>query len=188
MSQEKVEMVRKPLRVRQRSRRTLDQRILLRFPLLNNASARLIERLRPRSRLRQMLVWRSGQLAAEAFNRRDLDAFLLTYQADYELRPAREWVDAGLAKPSYRGGAGLREYVSDWSDVWGGDLYIEPLELIDLGDRVVILARQPSRAQASGVAITANFATVATVEHGKVIRQQDFLDHSQALEAVGLRE
>jgi ketosteroid isomerase-like protein len=96
-------------------------------------------------------------------------------------------VDAGLAKPSYRGGAGLREYVSDWSDVWG-DLSIEPSDLIDLGDRVVLLARQPSRAQASGVAITANFATVVTLEHGKVTRQQDFLDHSEALEAVGLRE
>ena len=38
MSQENVEFVRKPLRVRERSSRTLDQRLSLRFPRLAAAS------------------------------------------------------------------------------------------------------------------------------------------------------
>jgi hypothetical protein len=38
---ENVEMVRKPLRVRERSSRTLDQRFFLRFPRVNAAFARL---------------------------------------------------------------------------------------------------------------------------------------------------
>ncbi len=68
MSREKVEIVRKPLRVRQRSSRTLDERLFLRFPRLFAANARLIGQLPPRSRLRQAFVWRAWRLALEAYN------------------------------------------------------------------------------------------------------------------------
>jgi hypothetical protein len=47
MSQKNVEFVRKPLRVRQRSSRTLDDRLGVPFPLLFDAYARLIGRLPP---------------------------------------------------------------------------------------------------------------------------------------------
>ena len=53
MSQENMEVVRQPLRVGERSRRTLDERLSLRFPRLVAASSRLIAKLPPRSRL----VW-----------------------------------------------------------------------------------------------------------------------------------
>ena len=66
MSQENVEVVRKALRVRERSSRTLDQRLGLRFPRLGAASGRLtgrlIGRLSPRSRLRQAALWRGVRL------------------------------------------------------------------------------------------------------------------------------
>ena len=61
-------------------------------------------------------------------------------------------------------------------------------ELIDTGERIVMLANVPMRAQASGVPLTEEFAYVATLKDGRVIRQRDFLDHAEALEAVGLRE
>jgi hypothetical protein len=69
------EIVRKPLRVRDRSSRTLDQRLALRFPRLTATYIRLIFRLSPRSRFRQAAVRRGSQLSMEAFTRRDLDAF-----------------------------------------------------------------------------------------------------------------
>src|ERR671932_1477045 len=46
----RAQMVRKPLQVRPRSRRTLDQRLWLRFPRLAAATHRLIARLEPGSR------------------------------------------------------------------------------------------------------------------------------------------
>jgi SnoaL-like domain len=157
MSDGNVEVVRKPLRVRERSRRTLDQRLALRFPRLSVASVRLLGRLAPGSRLRQASLWRAVRLSVEAFNRRDLEAFLLIYHPDFEFRPPREFVEAGLGEPCYRGPAGFRKYVSDWSEVWGEDLRLVPVELIDLGDRVVVLSDLPVRGTASGVRLTGQF-------------------------------
>jgi len=53
MAEENEGIVRKPLRVREQSRRTLDQRLALRFPRLASASARLFGKLPPTSRIRQ---------------------------------------------------------------------------------------------------------------------------------------
>jgi len=46
----------------------------------------------------------------------------------------------------------------------------------------------PVRARASGVPLTGKLASVATLAGGRVIHQQDYFDHDEALEAVGLRE
>jgi hypothetical protein len=60
--------------------------------------------------------------------------------------------------------------------------------MIDLGDQVVVLADMPMRAQASGISLSETYACVSTLKDGKVIRQRDFLDHAEALKAVGLHE
>ena len=79
-----------------------------------------------------------------------------------------------------------RTYIEATYEVWGTDVRLEPTELIDLGDRFVLLADMPMRAQASGIALAETYAGVSTLKDGKVIRQDDFLDHAEALAAVGL--
>jgi ketosteroid isomerase-like protein len=180
------QVVRKPLRVRERSSRTLDQRLFLRFPRLAAAYVRRIAKLPPASCLRQAALWRGIRLASEAYNRRDLDAVLIGVHADFEYHPGREWVEAGLAEPCYRGLEGYRKYVATTSEVWGANNRIEPVELIDLGERIVLLADLPMRAQASGVPLTEAFAYVSTLKDGRVIRLREYYDHAEALEAVGL--
>jgi ketosteroid isomerase-like protein len=186
MSQENVEFVRKPLSARGRSRRTLDQRLAIRFPRLAAAFPRLIGKLPPSSRVRQAALWRAARLGVEAYNRRDLDAVVIGYRPDLEYYPYREFVEAGLAEPCYHGPSGYRKYIEDTYEVWGTDVRLEPTELIDLGDRFVLLADMPMRAQASGVALAQTYAGVSTMKDGRVIRQDDFLNHAEALEAVGL--
>jgi ketosteroid isomerase-like protein len=186
MAQENVEFVRKPLRIREHSSRTLDQRLALRFPAFAAVSARLISKLPPGSRLRQAAVWRTVRLTVEAYNRRDLDAVVIGYQADLKYYPYREFVEAALAEPCYHGPDGYRAYIAATYDVWGTDVRLEPTELIDMGDRFVLLANMPMRAQASGVLLAQTYAGVSTLKDGRVIRQDDFLDHAEALEAVGL--
>jgi ketosteroid isomerase-like protein len=181
-----AQVVRKPIRVRERSSRTLDQRLMARFPRLAAASFRLIGRLPPSSRLRQAALVRGVVTAAEAYNRGDLDVVVLGYEPDIEYRPARNLVDAGVIEECYRGAAGYRAYVAEAAEVWGTETRFEPTELIDLGDRVVVLARAPMRAQASGVPLTLEFAYVSTLRNGRVARQQEYHDHAEALEAVGL--
>ncbi|MEA2378253.1 MAG: hypothetical protein QOD13_2160 [Thermoleophilaceae bacterium] len=175
-------MVRKPFRVRERSHRTLDQWLAIRFPRLAAWSARLVGKLPPGSRLR----WRSIRLALEAYNRRDLDAASISFHPDLEYYPYREFVEAGLAEPCYYGPSGYRAYITATYDVWGAEVVLRPTELIDFGDRLVLLADMPMRAQASGIALTQTYATVATLRDGRVITQRDFLHHAEALEAAGL--
>jgi ketosteroid isomerase-like protein len=124
----------------------------------------------------------------EAYNRRDLDFVMMGFHPEVEYYPYREFVEAGLADPCYHGPSGYRTFISTTYAVWGAEVRLEPKELIDLGDRTVLLADMPTRAIGSGARVTEKYASVSTLKDGKVIRQRDFLDHGEALEAVGLRE
>jgi ketosteroid isomerase-like protein len=180
-------IVRRPLRASPHSRRTLDQRIGIRFPGVAAAVGRLVGRLPPTSRLRQAAVERSLRLAVEAYNRRDLAAVAVGYEPDLEYYPYREFVEAALVEPCYHGPAGYRAYIESTYEVWGKAVRLEPTECIDLGDRLVLLADMPMRGQASGVPLSQKYAGVMTLRDGLVVRQQDFLDQGEALESVGLR-
>jgi ketosteroid isomerase-like protein len=160
----------------------------MRFPRLAAASFRLIAKLPPGSRVRNAALRRSIRIAVEAYNRRDLDAVVIGYRPDLEYYPYREFVEAALAEPCYHGPSGYRAYIAATYEVWGDDVRLEPTELIDLGDRLVLLADMPMRAQASGVPLTQTYAGISTLKDGRVIRQRDFLDRAEALEAVGLQD
>ena len=73
-------------------------------------------------------------------------------------------------------------------EVWRGEVYLKPVEMIDLGEQVVLLANVPMRAQASGVRLTEAFALVMMLKEGRPIHIQEYYDHAEALEAVGLPE
>jgi ketosteroid isomerase-like protein len=180
------DVVRRPLQVGEGSHRTLDQRIAIRFPGLTAANARLLARLSPRSRVRQALVARTIRTAIEAYNRRDLIAASTAFHPDLRYYPYREFVEAGLAEQCYHGPAGYRAYIEATYDVWGRDVRLYPTELFDLGDRIVLLADMPMRAQGSGVPLAERYATIATLRDGRVIEQRDFLNQAEALETAGL--
>ncbi|MEO6712179.1 MAG: nuclear transport factor 2 family protein [Mycobacteriales bacterium] len=184
--QQNVEIVRKPLQVRERSSRTLDQRLFVRFPRLAAAATGLIFNLPPRSRLRQAVLWRSARLGLEAYNRRDMDAVGIGYHPQFEYHPARNWVESGLLEPYYRGLEGHKRYVASTAEVFGAEVYVKPVELIDAGDRIAILANVPMRAQASGIELTEAFALVSTIKDGRLIRTQEYYDYAEALEAAGV--
>jgi ketosteroid isomerase-like protein len=169
-----------------RSRRTLDQRLALRFPRLTARWLRLIGGLPPSSRVRRAFWVRAVRQMAEAYNRRDLDVVVAGYHPEIEYCPARSWVEAGFFEPVYRGPEGYRHYVASTAEVFGGEVYFKPFEIIDLGDRMVILATVPMRAQASGVPLTEAFAYALMLEGGLVVRLQEYYDHREALAAVGL--
>jgi len=183
-----AQIVRKPLHANEGAARTLDIRLSVRFPQIARMTFRLIGRLPPRSRLRQALVWRMVRLGVEAFNRRDLDVVVLAYRADLEYYPYREFVDAALAEPCYHGPSGYRRYIDDTQDAWGTEVLLRPTELIDLGEQFVLLAEMPMRARASGIELDQTYAGVSTLKDGRVIRQHDYLNHAEALEAVGLSD
>jgi hypothetical protein len=188
MSQENVEIIRRPLRVRDVSTRTLDQRFLLRFPRLTAAYVRLVGRLSASSRLRQAAIGRGVRVGLEAYNRRDLEAAFIGWDPGFELHPGRRWVEDGLVESCYRGVEGFRRYAKAADTIAGGKLYLRQVELIDLGGRLLILADTPTHPKASDAAPSDPFAIHAELEDGRVIRAQEYFDHPEALQAAGLRE
>lgn len=180
------QVVRQPLRARGRSRRTLDQRLSLLFPRLSRAWFRSLLRRPPSSRLRQRVLARSAELSLESYNRRDPKAVYIGWCADCEYLPDPKWVEAGLIEPCYRGFEGYLRYLAATDEVWDGQNVLTPMELIDLGDRFVVLARGDMRAKASGVPLTEAYGTVVTVSDGQIVRIEEYFDHAQTLEVAGV--
>ena len=136
--------------------------------------------------MRQAFLARSVLHAAAAYNRRDLEAVVIGYHPDFEYLPARRWAESGLIDECYRGLEGYRRYVAATAEVFGSEVRFNPVEVIDMGTHVVLLATAPMRAQASGVPLTEKFAYVMTLENGRVIRLQEYYDHEEAVEAARL--
>ena len=72
-----------------------------------------------------------------------------------------------------------------WTAQWG-DVRFEPAEVTDLGDRLLVLGRMKGSGLSSGGAFDREWANLTTFSAGRVIREQVFLDHGEALKAAGL--
>ena len=92
-----------------------------------------------------------------------------------------------MVRPSYRGYEGYEQFFREWLSVWG-DYKMRPKELIDLGDRLVILDEIVGRGAVGGAPITREHAIVMSLEGGKVVVQREYFDTAEALEAAGLSE
>jgi ketosteroid isomerase-like protein len=187
MSEENVEVVRQPIAVRAHSRRRLEERLALRFPSVLALLARAVLRLPQRSRLRQALIRRADQQGFEANNRGDYEACFGLYHPDVELIVPPQFVALGL-DPQYRGREERVRFQRRWNAEWG-EVRFEPEELIDFGDgRLLTVGRITGSGLSSGAAFDNDYAVLHTVSAGRVIREQVFLDHGEALEATGLSE
>jgi ketosteroid isomerase-like protein len=190
MSPENLQPVRLKLSYRDRSTRTLEERLAVRYPGFVDLWARMIALLPPTSRLRQALLARTVQNGLAAYDRGDIEAIILAFHPDAEFQAPPDHGREGILgfKPSYRGHHGYREFNADWRSAWEA-LRVEPQELIDLGDRLLLLARMTGLGRGSRVSITQNVAILQTLNSGgKIIREQRFFNHSEALTAVGLAE
>ena len=165
------------------TRRTLDERLFVRWPGAWAALSRAVNQLPPRSRLRRALVRRSVLSGWAALARWDLDLMLVRYAPDYRFEPLHEIVAAGM-RDSYHGHAGLREVVADWREAWERmDLF--PQEIIDAGNPVVILGRLHLRARGSGIEFDTPVGQVVWVERGLVVRDH-FNNWDEALRVAGI--
>jgi hypothetical protein len=68
---------------------------------------------------------------------------------------------------------GYREYAEAADRIEGAPLYLRRVELIDLGNRLLILADARSRAQPDDAPPTDPFATLAELDEGRVVRTNE---------------
>lgn len=152
------------------------------FPQIYRLVARAFSRLTPRSRLRRSLVVRRVRRAYAAVNRRDFDLVLVGWDEGSEYLPSRDLMPPDV-EPVFHGHDGMRELWRYWLDAFH-DLAWEPEELVDFGDALLVSAQQRGTGSGSGVAVSKPVFQVFTLREGLVLRQEDFLQRSDALEAV----
>ena len=122
--------------------------------------------------------------ALDAFNRRDVDAFMEFTTSDFELVPAMAGAVDGS---SITGREGLETLFGEVRHIWEEQLVIAD-EFRDLGDRVLVLGRIVGRGRASGVPVETPAALIIDFRDGKMWRSRSYLDHGEALRVAGLAE
>lgn len=120
--------------------------------------------------------------AADAFNRRDIDANLALTADDVEAIPRSARMEG-----SYHGHDGIRRW---WAGLFGAfpDFNAEVLEVRDLGDLTVAALRLRGRGAETGTPFDAATWHVTQLRHGKCIWWGVYTSESEALEAAGLPE
>jgi ketosteroid isomerase-like protein len=66
--------------------------------------------------------------------------------------------------------------------------WVEPQEIIDAGDKVIVPVRFGGRARHTGLEVRFEVVHVCTARDGKWTRIDMYVSKADALEAVGLRE
>ncbi len=81
----------------------------------------------------------------------------------------------------------LERGLEGWRQTWE-DFSVVPGEVIDAGDRVLVVMRQQGRGRESGAEVDLTSAGVYTVRGSKIVSMEFFETRAAALEAVGLSE
>ncbi len=111
----------------------------------------------------------------------DLDPFLSEFVSrDFEYKPMEE-------AEVIRGRDGFARYMDRWRESWD-DLRWVVEDVLDAGDDVLSVARMGGRAKETGIDLEMRYFMVSTVYDGKFVRSVEYLDRSEALAVVELRE
>jgi ketosteroid isomerase-like protein len=154
----------------------------VRFPKVAERMWAAVLRLPTSSRLRREIFARAIRDNADAYARRDYDAFMVGFDPEIV-------IDTGDAFPEsnvYEGLEGMRRFLAMVEEVWQ-DYVIEPEEVVDVGDRYALVARHRGHGRSSGAGVDTRVGLVGTFRGGMVVRLVFYGSPAQALEAVGLR-
>jgi ketosteroid isomerase-like protein len=116
----------------------------------------------------------------DAWNRRDLAAWLDGVHPDAEWHPSAALVEGG----AYHGHAGFERF---WTDIGTAfdELVTSYEEVRDLGHSILGLGRLRGRSR-QGVPVDLEYAVVVRFREGLAVWGRSWFDHAAALEALGL--
>ena len=139
--------------------------------------------LSPQSRVRRALLRRAVLSGWASLDRRDYEVNLLYFSQDVEFEFPAAMQTLGL-DASYRGHEGRIEAMNKIFDVWESEL--DPMYLLDLGDRVLNLGVWHTQGRASAVPLEQELAQLVTMRNGLVVRDQTFFSWEEGLRAARL--
>ena len=91
-------------------------------------------------------------------------------------------LDAG----EYRGHAGHRRWLADWSVAWSDFEIARVVEVVDAGDDVVVVFDVKATGRTSGASVEREDAMVCRVQDGRIACIDYYNNRAQALAQVGL--
>ena len=123
--------------------------------------------------------------AYEALSRGDVDAVLQICSPDIECRLPEGGINTG----TLRGHQALKGFLESYIDAFES-FRLEPEEVLDADDQVVVFLRVLGRGRGSGLEVDTRPGHVWTMQGDKAVRVEVFphRDRQAALEAAGLRE
>jgi ketosteroid isomerase-like protein len=113
-----------------------------------------------------------------AHNRGDLDALVEIYDP--------EAVFETLLLGTHHGKEAIRRLYEENQSNQSG-YTVEPVELIDAGDKVITVVQMGGAGPVSEIALDDQIAFIHTFKDGLVVREQAFRNRHEALDAAGLR-
>ena len=105
------------------------------------------------------------------------------WSPEVELR----WSRSSPTTPVYQGRDGVIQAFREWSEGFS-EFYVEPLDFIEVGDRVVVPNRQRGIGRTSGIPVEDEFSWVYEIRDNQIARVDEYDTLEEALEAARLRE
>ena len=120
------------------------------------------------------------QAAIDAYNGRDFERLRVLMTDDVELRPPV----SALTGRAYRGHDGIEEWLGDVDESFAS-AQIVPLELLDLGAKVLALTEFVVEGYESRVPLGSELGLVCDIADGRIASWVGFFNHAEAREAAG---
>jgi ketosteroid isomerase-like protein len=120
----------------------------------------------------------------QAFNARDLDAFIAHFDPSAEFRS----VFAAVGGAVYHGHDELPQYFRDLTDAWGDEIRIEPEVYFDLGEYTLLFLLFHGRGRQSGAEVAMPVALMARWRDGLIVYIRSYSDREDALSYLGVSE
>jgi ketosteroid isomerase-like protein len=120
--------------------------------------------------------------ANEAFNTRDVEAYLAFCDPDIELRSAV----TGPGPAVYYRHSGVRRWHRDLTEAFGGDVRLEPEAFFDLGEHTVTFHVLHGRGLQSGANVQTPAAHVCRWRDGRIVYFKGYVHRQDALSELGV--
>ena len=120
----------------------------------------------------------------DAFDRRDKAAWFATRDERYEIVTSQDWPEGDV-----RGREAGWDFYVTVAGAFERRPFSDDIEFVDAGpDEVLVHQRNDVRGSESGVDVEVDYWVLVTFRDGKIVREQWFPSHAEALEAAGLSE
>jgi ketosteroid isomerase-like protein len=120
--------------------------------------------------------------ASEAFNTRDVEAYVAFCDPDIELHSAVTVPGGGF----YRGHAGVRQWHRDLADAFGSEIRLEPEAYFDVGEHTISFHVLRGRGRESGADVATPAAHLCRWRGGLIVYFKGYLRREDVFRDLGI--